>query len=265
MFDRAELKSNAKEILKKENTYWISFAVCLLVFAISNGVYAFYSNINVRFSIEDIINASNDQLLSYMPVLAPIILGFLILQFAVNIFLFMPLTVGKNRFFIKSAKGDNSFSGIFEIFKSECYINVVKIIFLKHLYLFFWSLIFIIPYIVLCAAVYILRINISYIFIAFFGYIPLIMKYYSYFMIEYIVAENPKISKKDAFEQSKRMMQSYRFKTFGLQLSFVGWMILGLLLCGIGTLFVSPYMEATMTQLYFYLKNKENKYDICYE
>ena len=35
-----------------------------------------------------------------------------------------------------------------------------------------------------------------------------------------------------------------------MELSFIGWVLLGALACGIGTLFVTPYMEATYAELY---------------
>lgn len=42
---------------------------------------------------------------------------------------------------------------------------------------------------------------------------------------------------------------------FILDLSFLGWYILGTLMLGIGVLFVNPYYEATYAQLYVSLKD----------
>ena len=41
---------------------------------------------------------------------------------------------------------------------------------------------------------------------------------------------------------------------FVLDLSFLGWIILGLICCGIGILFVLPYPEATRAEVYLNLK-----------
>ena len=41
---------------------------------------------------------------------------------------------------------------------------------------------------------------------------------------------------------------------FVLDLSFLGWIILGLICCGIGILFVLPYPEATNAEVYLILK-----------
>ena len=42
-------------------------------------------------------------------------------------------------------------------------------------------------------------------------------------MIPYILAENPKIQRKKAFKLSKEMMKGNKWKTFILDLSFLGW------------------------------------------
>jgi uncharacterized membrane protein len=43
---------------------------------------------------------------------------------------------------------------------------------------------------------------------------------------------------------------------FVLVLSFIGWIMLCMLTCGMGTLFLTPYISATYTEYYMYLKNK---------
>ena len=49
---------------------------------------------------------------------------------------------------------------------------------------------------------------------------------------------------------------------FILDLSFLGWIILGLICCGIGILFVLPYLEATNAEVYLILKESVKK-DEC--
>ena len=46
------------------------------------------------------------------------------------------------------------------------------------------------------------------------------------------------------------MMKGYKMKAFLLDLSFIGWLIVGALCCGIGTLWVAPYMAAAKAELY---------------
>ena len=43
---------------------------------------------------------------------------------------------------------------------------------------------------------------------------------------------------------------------FVLGLSFIGWIMLCFLTWGMGTLFLTPYISATFTEYYMYLKDK---------
>lgn len=70
---------------------------------------------------------------------------------------------------------------------------------------------------------------------------------------------------KDCLSQSEEMMSGCRFETFVLQLSFLGWILLGTLLCGIGAIFVTPYIQATMTQLYLSKKNENIENELISE
>ena len=75
-------------------------------------------------------------------------------------------------------------------------------------------------------------------------------------MVEYIMSENPNISRKRAFEISKQTMNGQKWNTFVLDLSFIGWVILSLFTCGILAVFyVNPYIHSTKAQLYLTLRN----------
>ena len=102
--------------------------------------------------------------------------------------------------------------------------------FLMNLYITLWSLLFLIPGII---------------------------KMYEYLMVPYILADNPGMDRKEAFAISKRMMTGEKWNAFILQLSFLGWIFLSMFTCGLlGIFYVSPYMEATMAELYAYNKGK---------
>lgn len=55
---------------------------------------------------------------------------------------------------------------------------------------------------------------------------------------------------------SGRMMDGSKFRTFVLELSFIGWDILGALMCGAGQVFVAPYKEAVYAELYRAVKGE---------
>ena len=43
---------------------------------------------------------------------------------------------------------------------------------------------------------------------------------------------------------------------FVLELSFIGWYLLGMLVCCIGGIFVNPYYEMTFVELYWVLRDQ---------
>ena len=86
--------------------------------------------------------------------------------------------------------------------------------------------------------------------------IPGIIKSYEYCMIPYILAENPEIEMDRAFEISRKMTKGEKWKIFVLGLSFIGWYLLGLLCCCVGTIFVDPYSEATYAELYQVMRDR---------
>ena len=71
--------------------------------------------------------------------------------------------------------------------------------FLRGLYTFLWTLLFIIPGII---------------------------KAYSYAMTPYILAEHPEMTASEAITESRRMMNGNKFRLFCLGFSFIGWSLL---------------------------------------
>ena len=87
--------------------------------------------------------------------------------------------------------------------------------------------------------------------------VPGIVKAYSYRMVPFLVAERPEIDYKEALDTSRKMMDGEKMNAFVLDLSFLGWMILTALTCGIlGVFYTVPYMSQTNAELYVTLKAK---------
>jgi len=76
---------------------------------------------------------------------------------------------------------------------------------------------------------------------------------YSYAMAHYILAEHPDYTATQALSESRQMMKGHKFRLFCLQISFIGWAILTAFTCGIGSLFLTPYMEAANAIFYLEL------------
>ncbi len=86
--------------------------------------------------------------------------------------------------------------------------------------------------------------------------IPGIIKSYSYSMAFYIKNDHPEYDWNQCLTESRNMMDGYKWKLFCLQFSFIGWMIVGSLCFGIGTLWVSAYIETATAVFYNELKGE---------
>ncbi|MCD8398910.1 MAG: DUF975 family protein [Lachnospiraceae bacterium] len=146
------------------------------------------------------------------------------------------LEIGGCRFFIDNAWADSQREParcdlLLSAFHSGYYWNAVVTQFRRKLFLFLWSLLFVIPGIV---------------------------KSYEYCMIPYLLADYPDLPPEEAFQISKDMMDGNKWDTFILDLSFIGWELLDSVTLGIaGVLFVNPYQYATKAELYLALKDQQ--------
>lgn len=84
--------------------------------------------------------------------------------------------------------------------------------------------------------------------------IPGIVKAYAYSMAYYIKLDHPDYGWKACIDASRQMMDGHKWEKFVLDLSFLGWIIVGSLCLGVGTLWVTPYMEAANAQFYEYVR-----------
>lgn len=83
-----------------------------------------------------------------------------------------------------------------------------------------------------------------------------IIKRYSYFLVPYIISENPDINGKDAIKLSRDMMYGHKMECFIIELSFIGWNILGFLTLGISNLvFADAYKIAVFSEYYVNLRS----------
>ncbi len=257
MWTRKRIKTEAKQVLRKFG-YWMPLLVTFVTGLLVGGPGSFSggtsSSVTTEYTQEfggeltpGGFAAVAEQYIGEMdrvfeelfsnPLIALttafiIIFAFLLgmaIAFGWSAFVAGPITVGKNRFFMEHRAFGSKFGRLFWCFKGGRYFNVVKIMFWKDIKIFLWSLLFVIPGII---------------------------KAYEYYMVPYILAENPQISSKRAFELSKAMTKGEKWKIFVLELSFLGWQILGLLCCCVGNIFLMPYYEATFAELYQVMREK---------
>ena len=84
--------------------------------------------------------------------------------------------------------------------------------------------------------------------------IPGIIKAISYSQTDYILKDYPELKYNAAIELSMAMMKGHKFDYFCLILSFIGWILLGILTLGIGLLWVSPYISTATAHFYEHVK-----------
>ena len=226
MWTRAELKDNAKKFFKFN--YWKMVLVAFIVTLVGGGS----GGISARYSSEDIDfyrfrYMSPSQVTGFLVGFLAALSVAMIITIVLSIFVFIPLIIGANRFFVVSHYQKAELNELGFAF-SHSYLNIVKTMFLMNLYVFLWSLLL---------------------------FIPGIIKSYEYRMIPYILAENPDIDSKQAFAMSKQMMDGNKCDAFVLDLSFLGWIILSVFTFGILSVFyVDPYIHMTNAELYVALK-----------
>lgn len=80
--------------------------------------------------------------------------------------------------------------------------------------------------------------------------IPGIIMSYAYMMAFYVLADHPGITPLEALRRSKEMMRGHKWKLFCLQFRFIGWALLAMLTCGIGYLWLLPYIQAATSHFY---------------
>ena len=232
MWTRYELKSRAKYNLRRY--YWAALLVCFITVLLGGGnggttagsTSTSVNNASERgYSIE-----LNEAAYTVMAIIFVVALVVIIIVLLLSIFVGGPVQVGQKRFFMESRDMEFGNAGVGKIFYSFSggrYWNTVKVMLLRNIFIFLWTLLLVVPGII---------------------------KAYEYYMVPYILAENPDIHYKDALNLSREMMYGQKMNVFVLELSFIGWELLGAFACGIGIYFVLPYIEATFAELYAVLR-----------
>lgn len=87
-------------------------------------------------------------------------------------------------------------------------------------------------------------------------FIPGLVKSYSYSMAYYILCDDPTMDGNAAITKSRELMDGHKMDLFILELSFIGWILLGIITCGIAMLYVVPYMTEAETIFYNNLRRQ---------
>lgn len=154
-----------------------------------------------------------------------------------TILLVAPLAIGMSFVFLDVARGKTAeIPTMFEPFRK--YWRYLGGYLLVYIFTFLWTLLFIVPGIV---------------------------KSISYSMTFFVMRDYPDMGPDQARKVSMDMMNGHKWEYFCLQLSFIGWILLGLLACcGLGLLFVQPYISTAHAEFYRELKRERGYDEIAY-
>ncbi|MGM9631738.1 MAG: DUF975 family protein [Eubacteriales bacterium] len=224
--DFSNLKLRAREALK--GNWGIAIIASLIVGALGGG-----SSVNLNIDLSDFQGTPLEPLAEQFELFVEQNLGWLLaiigslaaIGFVVSVLTFCISSVvstGYAKFDLDLVdRGEAKLGTLFSYFKN--WKNLILTNLLYTLYVFLWSL--------LCI-------------------IPGIIAQYKYAMVPYILAEEPDLSPREALSRSEVMMQGHKLDLFLLNLSFIGWVILSVLSCGIGFIWLTPYVSATQTEFY---------------
>ncbi|MDF2958266.1 MAG: hypothetical protein K0S39_1, partial [Paenibacillus sp.] len=219
-------------------SYWKAFLVSLIIAFVggSGGGGSF------NWDFDDLPSSfmptpSDGDHFSLVAIIVIIVVAVVLLfSIAFRIFLGYPLEVGGRRYFVQSALNDVNMNNLGYAFSKSKYLDIIKAMLWRGFLTFLWFLLLIIPGIV---------------------------KSYAYSLVPYILADNPNIGYKRAVELSKHMTAGQKMDMFVLDLSFLGWYLLGFLALFIGVLFVMPYDNATKAELYLTLRHHALDQGLC--
>lgn len=145
-----------------------------------------------------------------------------------GIFLFPPLIVGLSYVTLAIYRGKlPTIEDLFTQGFSNYLRNLGGILWMQ-LFIYLWSLLFLIPGII---------------------------KSFAYFATPYLLAEYPNLDARQALKISMRMTDGYKTEIFVMQLSFIGWFLLSGISMGIvGIFYGQPYFSLSLAGMYDTLK-----------
>lgn len=226
MWNRAELKMRGNMAFKKN---YVSAVVVALLMGIFGTVSGESSARRVSEN-SDIYSGNLFNVGMITELLAGIATVVILIVLVAKVFVGNLLKMGGYRFFILNQTAQPGIGTLLDGFRSGHYVNIVLTMFLRDLFTTLWSLLLVVPGIV---------------------------KHYEYLMVPYIIAENPAMDYKEAFQISKQMMDGEKMEAFIMDLSFIGWYLLSAVTCGLLAIFyVNPYVQASFAEMYTFNKQK---------
>ncbi|KRN30770.1 hypothetical protein IV36_GL002131 [Liquorilactobacillus mali] len=231
MKTRRELKSEVKETFKGHWNQAIKLAIIPVIFQIITTIFAFTVVIVLSILIAKYSDSIAKGLsttgttgnFDHNNLLGNSVGGIISSMLLTGIgFTFLDWLRTKNADF-------SALKGAFSVFTKRNFLGVLVLYILINIFIFFWSLLFIIPGIV---------------------------KSFAYSQTYFVYKDMSQAENADDFNfldyitKSRELMNGHKFEFFVLKLSFIGWDILAILTLGIGYIWLTPYKLATYAAYY---------------
>lgn len=203
-------------------------ALCTLYDSLGNGaVSRLTQDVSYPFYIAySILSATKDPSLNriWMAIFG-CLLFYVFIAFVLH-----PLNIGSKAYFYKRMKGENdNHNVIIQAGFNRFYINIVLTRMLKSVFTFLWSL----------------------------TIIGGVVKHYSYFLVDYIIMDNPSLGPIKSIQLSKKMMKGHKWEFFKLEFSFILWRLLSYLTADLLLIFyLEPYEQLSFAQAYIQVKDE---------
>ncbi|MDD6466580.1 MAG: DUF975 family protein [Erysipelotrichaceae bacterium] len=232
--NRAELKSRAKEILKKY--YWNLFGVSIIGLILTLGFISVDAQVDFVTNMQTYylklfifkFNLGNG---AYAASLISL-LGMLLFVFSILVGNVVRYGVANSYKYASYDELDHF--DIMSGFKSN-YKKIVITKILQTVYIFLWSLLLIVPGII---------------------------KAYEYRFVDYLLEEHPELSSKEILQLSKQITFGHKAELLVLDFSFILWYIaagiLDLLTFGLASIALDPYTTSTDVQAYHWMVNLQS-------
>ncbi len=238
MWTRTQLKTQGKAAFKLN--YWKSVLVGILLTLSLGGATSWRMNdegggqtADVDALTAQIGQMTDTEKLTLAGIIIAIFSVVTLVAVLIHALLANPLRVGCMHFYRKNLPGPANMGEALSGFQ-ENYLHNVGTMFLTNLFIALWSLVFLIPGLV---------------------------KTYSYQLVPYILKDHPELSMTETITLSRKMMNGNKWKAFLLDLSFLGWLLLGVVTFGLVLVFyTAPYMYSTDAALYEAIKAEKSGY-----
>lgn len=229
-FNRTELKKKGKELIRQEYGSAVLAGAILMIAALDS--FMFSNNSGLRIETQGIfptpsefMNALSNANFFYTATFV------LFVTFFFSVFIGNPMVYGARNWFKYHGQGKmNQDTTLFSGFHKSSWLRISACILWRDLICFCWGLLLIVPGII---------------------------KHYEYLFVPYILEEHPRMSSLDVMKYSSNLTKGHKMELFLLDLSFIGWDLLGVVTLGLSFLFYSgPYLD--QSQACAYLSIQEN-------